>query len=69
MEVYELHSLKCPADSPAEHVLSPYEMTCLAVDMFQRIEEANPELSESGKFHLNSAVELTTCWMRDVYDV
>ena len=50
------------------HALSASEMTSLAVDMFQRAEDA-PVVANSNALELGRASELSTCWLRDVYDV
>ena len=50
--------------------LSCANMTALAVGMFQHVQEEEEETgSTSDKLDLCRAVELTTCWLRDVYDV
>lgn len=80
MEAYEdyVHNHR-----PTSHALSPDETTAFAVDVFQRAEDqitaegggASPPLkqgaasgSERSKFFINAAVELSVCWMRDVFD-
>jgi len=88
MEAYKDHTHQLSSRGhPPSHALSPYDCMCLAVDMYQRLEEVlgmedsafNPAPSSSSKtvtygkdhhqqFYINSAVDLTTSWIRDLYD-
>lgn len=83
MEAYEDHTHSCLPHNPASHAITPYETTVFAVDLFQRVEDeislnnggASPPLKhgsgstgQRSKFFINEAVELSTCWLRDVFD-
>jgi len=63
MEAFEEYQCHTDPDRP----LSCTDMTALAVDMFQHTQEE--PWGPTDKLHLSKAVELTTCWLRDVYDV
>ena len=56
--------------NPEQSLTCP-NMTALAVGMFQHVQEEEEEdtTGTSDKLDLCRAVELTTCWLRDVYDV
>ena len=77
MEAYEDHT---HVGRPTPHSLSPYDTTAFAVEVFQRVEDqinteggrASPTTTEftsqKPRFTINLAVELSVCWIRDVFD-
>jgi hypothetical protein len=80
MEAYEDHTY---SRRPTSHSLPPYETTAFAVDVYQRVEDqisaeggrTSPtskqgagSTSQRSRFFINSAVELSVCWIRDVFD-
>ena len=75
MSVHSDHFTKLHGNSLLDHPIPPYDATCLAVDMFQKVEDADSAQSTGAAtaqpmgFYLNSAVELSTCFLRDVFDV
>ena len=71
MSIFSDHSSKSHQDGNLDHPISPYEATCLAVDMFQKVEETDTQSSSAQAvgLYMNSAVELSTCFLRDVFDV
>ena len=77
LSIYSDHFTKLHGNSLLDHPIPPYDATCLAVDMFQKVEDADSAQSGSAAmataqpmgFYLNSAVELSTCFLRDVFDV
>lgn len=81
MEAYGDHAHFLHPHNPSSHTLTPYDTTVLAVDIFQKVEddlssEGLPASRQGGaggggqktKFSINAAVELTACWIRDVFD-
>ena len=74
MELYNSHTTD-PAhkSSSSNHLLSFYDMIVLTVDMFQKVEEELEKgeglVAGGNQFYINRAVELTTCWIRDVFDL
>ncbi len=85
MEAYEdfAHQLSQQHPGhPASHGLSPYECMCLAVNMYQRMEDTlglddstyssastlSRNTKDKQKLYINGAVDLTTSWIRDLYD-
>lgn len=71
MAIYDDHFTKAHNENQINHPVPPYEVTCLAVDMFQRVEETDmhANVAQPIGFYINSAVELSTCFFRDVFDV
>ena len=79
MEAYEDHLHSYHHTPLSSHTLSPYDTTVLAIDVFQKVEDKigsdnslsshqEAGMTTTSKFFLNSAVELTSCWIRDVFD-
>ena len=79
LSIYSDHFAKLHGNSLLDHPIPPYDATCLAVDMFQKVEDTDSAQSGTAAamataaqpmgFYLNSAVELSTCFLRDVFDV
>ena len=75
MSIYSDHFTKVHGSGLLDHPIPPYDATCLAVDMFQKVEETDMAQSATAMaahpmgFYLNSAVELSTCYLRDVFDM
>ena len=71
IEIYSDHLTKVHLEGLLDHPIPPYDATCLAVDMFQKVEETEllSAAAQAMHFYLNSAVELSTCFLRDVFDV
>ncbi len=48
-------------------------MTVLAIDLFQTVEDEVEKgagaVDRGNKFYINKAVEMSTCWIRDVFDL
>ena len=48
-------------------------MTVLAIDLFQTVEEDIEKgvgpVDRGNQFYINKAVEMSTCWIRDIYDL
>ena len=59
--------------SATNHELSFYDMTLLAIDLFQTVEEevekGEGPVARGDQFYINRAVEMTTCWIRDTFDL
>ena len=83
MEAYDSHTHTFHPGRFMPHPLTPYETTVLAVDVFQKVEDEieagsggnspsrrgdDVSSSAKSKFFINAAVELTSCWLRDVFD-
>jgi len=65
---FQLHTFPTASNVKPGWALNPISsLTALAVDMFQHTQEE--PWGPTDKLHLSKAVELTTCWLRDVYDV
>lgn len=84
MEAYRDHAHSLHPHNPSSHSLPPSDITVLVVDMYQRVEDllnmqgdgiyphsavARGQGAGLGsKFYINAAVELTACFIRNIFD-